>query len=200
MQRPMLAYKFAPQISRTFCNYSKVSSISTEGCHKILSGPCQCKNPSFRKFQDKHTGHVITTDTSIMSNATLQSLMAKGTKFRCTVAEADLEGNNIHGMVQHDLERAFKTWSKGVQRRLGDVDASALGPWKDFILSKALELVNRSDMLNNIPVSNQLPSENDLQQLSYVHRHFVITTVDKAENNFCIMCKKHYLLMCLQEL
>ena len=55
-------------------------------------------------------------------------------------------------------------------------------------------------MLNNIPVSNQLQSENDLQQLSYVHRHFVITTVDKAENNFCIMCKKHYLLMCLQEL
>ena len=200
MQRPMLAYKFAPPISRTFCNYSKVSSISTEGCHKILSGPCQCKNPSFRKFQDKHTGHVITTDTSIMSNATLQSLMAKGTKFRCTVAEADLEGNNIHGMVQHDLERAFKTWSKGVRRRLGEADASALGPWKDFILSKALELVNRSDMLNNIPVSNQLPSENDLQQLSYVHRHFVITTVDKAENNFCIMCKKHYLLMCLQEL
>jgi len=33
-----------------------------------------------------------------------------------------------------------------------------------------------------------------------MHKHFVITTVDKAGNNFCLVCKKYYLNSCMKEL
>ena len=200
LKRPVLAYKYAPPISRSFCNYGKLAYISLEEMQKILDKPCQCKNPSFRQYQDTNTGHVITTDTSIMRNATLQSLMAKGTKFRCTVHESDATVGNTHEMVQHDLQRAFKTWAAGIKHTYGDADASAVVPWKSFVLNQILELVGGSDMLNSIPASNLLPSNIDLEQLSYIQRHFIITTVDKADNIFCIMCKKHYLIECLREL
>ena len=199
--RPVLAYKYAAPISRSFCNYAKVSSITLAEKNKVLNQPCQCKNPSFRAFQDKHTGHVITTDTSIMRNARLQNLMAKGTKFRCTVAKSDLEEEcGLKEAVLFDLKRALNTWMRGVKTQFGEADGSAVQNWKDFVLSRSRDLVRENDLDNATTAPDLLPSENDLKQLHYLHEHFVITTVDKAENNFCIMCKKFYLQQCLQEL
>ena len=201
LKRPMLAYKYAAPVSRSFCNYTSVSNLSPEEVGQILTRPCQCRNPSFRAYQDEHTGHVITTDTSIMRNDRLQYLMSKGTKFRCTVAESDLtEGGSVQEVVLNDLKRALRTWMKGVETRFGKADASAVTNWKNSILIRVEELLRDQNVLNATPPGNPLPSENDLQQLYYIKRHFVITTVDKAENNFCIMCKKHYLLKCLEEL
>ena len=33
-----------------------------------------------------------------------------------------------------------------------------------------------------------------------MHKHFVITTVDNAGNNFCIVCKNHNMSRCMKEL
>ena len=201
LKRPVLAYKYAPPISRSFCNYGQLSSISLTGCEKILNSPCQCKNPSFRPYVDAHTEHVITTDTSIMRNATLQSLMAKGTKYHCTVHPNDnIKGDNTREMVQHDLHRAFEAWRRNIETNFGTSDMGATMDWNQFVLAKAEELVMSSDMLNSTPPTHNPPSKEDQKQLSFIHRHFVITTVDKAENNFCIICKKLYLQECLKEL
>ena len=54
----------------------------------------------------------------------------------------------------------------------------------------------------NLPIiSNRLvPSKSDLTALKNFQRLFVITVVDKASNNFCIVCKKHYIQRCKSEL
>ena len=201
LNRPLLTYKFAQPISMSFCNYSKVSSMTTKDKHDILASPCQCLNPSFRKFQDKHTGHIITTDTSIMRNARLQNLMAKGTKFRCTVVESDLqEGEDITGVVERDLKRALNTWLEKIKFQFGEADASALQNWKEYVLRQSSELMRDRSILTTTTTPRNLPSDNDMKQLHFIQRHFVIITVDKAENNFCIMCKKFYLQHCLNEL
>jgi hypothetical protein len=71
--------------------------------------------------------------------------------------------------------------------------------WNQFVLAKAEELVMSSDMLNSTPPTHNPPSQEDQKQLSFIHRHFVITTVDNVEN-FYIICKKLYLQECLKGL
>ena len=39
-------------------------------------------------------------------------------------------------------------------------------------------------------------TEEDLKRLTYMHKHFIFTTVEKAGNTFCIVCKKHHLNSC----
>eukprot|EP00959_Pyramimonas_sp_CCMP1952_P388288 8136591-Pyramimonas_sp.AAC.1 len=72
----------------------------------------------------------------------------------------------MHEVIQHDLKRAFKTWSNGIQSTYGEADASAVAPWKQFVLNKVLELVGGSVVLNGSPPTNLMPSESDLEQLS----------------------------------
>ena len=43
-----------------------------------------------------------------------------------------------------------------------------------------------------VEAPKDLPTEEDKKRLAYLQRRFVFTTVDKAGNNICIMCKKHY--------
>ncbi len=40
----------------------------------------------------------------------------------------------------------------------------------------------------------------DKKRLAFPHKRFVFTTVDKAGNNCCIMCKTLYVQACLTEL
>jgi len=127
--------------------------------------------------------------------------MARGTKYRCTVHPNDnIKGDNTREMVQHDLHRAFEAWRRNIETNFGTSDMGATMDWNQFVLAKAEELVMSSDMLNSTPPTHNPPSKEDQKQLSFIHRHFVITTVDKAENNFCIICKKLYLQECLKEL
>ena len=198
--RPILSYKYAEPVSRSFCNYAGVARMSETEVNKILNAPCQCESPSFKRFQDQSCGHVITTDTSILRNARLSDLMAKGTMFRATVHKKGLrEGENLLNMIAADLISALKAWRKKVGICFSQQDAQRLQPWIDAVQMTARQALNTERGLT-VETPKDLPTEEDKKRLAYLQRRFVFTTIDKAGNNFCVMCKKHYIATCLREL
>lgn len=197
--RPVLAYKYSEPVYRRFCNYAGVAHMKEEEINKILNEPCHCKNPSFRRFQDKSCGHVITTDTTILRNARLSDLMAKGTMFRSTVHKRGLrEGENISETIKTDLHKALRSWKAKIAVWFSPQDACLLHPWVKEVQMTVDQTLFPVGLAAEAPTN--VVTDADKKRLGYLHKHFVFTTVDKAGNNFCIMCKKHYVQACLNEL
>ena len=83
--------------------------------------------------------------------------------------------------------------------RIGEDDARPLWSWA---MRVETEINNILDSKDELPDANptHTVSAADLACLGNFHRNFVVTTVDKASNNYVMVCKKHYLTTCLAEL
>jgi hypothetical protein len=195
---PMLSYKYAEPISRTLCNYGEVSAMSASQVQKVLNTECAC-----HKYQDyihHDTGHVLTSDPTILGNDKLRSFMERGTKFRFEVhpaLKATPPGTNITPIIKQDVARALETWKKQVSVRFGRGVSISTLPW----IMEVMKKVNANNTPLTIPpISESSLTRTDLAQLHEMHKHFTITTIDKAASNFIVQCKKDYLNTCLKEL
>jgi len=200
LRRPLLAYKYDEPIWRKICNYTDVAKLSQQEVQNILDTPCQCQSPSFDRFRDPHHGHVLTTDPAIMGNDTLRELMARGTMFRSKPHDTPQnKATDIH-FVFEDLSRALEVWRKWVLSTLQRYshDENCLNKWIQAVQERAWAQAPPS--LGHSPEPRFHPQQEAKAKLRWLQRHMVFTTVDKASNNFCVVCKKHYLQQCLTEL
>jgi hypothetical protein len=198
---PILTYKFADPIWVKLCNYAKLAQITEQEALSISEASCPCTFRRFRKFIDPDCGHIITTDTAIMGNEHLAEQMSKGTMYRMTAhAKGRDMGDDLLRNAIMDLNRAMKTWKAGTLSSPRYLDVPALQPWINYVLTEAGNLTNTHGQILHDGDTTHSYTEEDLKRLTYMHKHFVITTVDKAGNNFCIVCKKHYLNSCTKEL
>jgi hypothetical protein len=132
-------------------------------------------------------------------------MVSKGTKFRPSVQDSlsDMApGTEINEYVYKDLTRALNAFRKNIGSSIGGNAENELKVWADEVLN---EVKRRNDLhgptLTTPPVdldSTLQPEDRDT--LTELHKRYAITTADKADGNFVVMCKKHYIRLTIEEL
>ena len=80
-------------------------------------------------------------------------------------------------------------------------DNNDLDDWEEIVkqrINSKIRSLQTSHDLSNF--TNDIDQKVLRKQINNIHKHFVITTIDKAGNNFAIICKKFYINIIKKEL
>ena len=183
-----LAYTYNPPIGLKLFNYNKVlSEVSQDD---IDCDQCDCES-KFSNFIYTPHGHVHTGNLDIIENIPLRKLMKMGAKFReiptCTKKQILTKLFFAIDKCAHKLSRrcsrplqSFENWINSIKKQIKHK--------LDFLFDK---YKYPPEVLKQTEVE---------EYLKYIHARFVIVPVDKASNNFSIICKKFYINTLMQEL
>ena len=201
---PVIAYSFDRPVGSIITNYNSTLNDLTDFeifnnskcvCERVVDMPENRRN-ALRNFIYSPTGHIVTGDVELVkhfANDKVAELCRKGYKYRI--------GNNklSWGRILNDLTNAINQLKIKLANKV-HCEVNMLDPWARCLIkittSKIFALrskINLSDFINYDYHKLKL----DLVNL---HKHFVITTVDKANNNYSFICKKFYLATIKKEL
>ena len=163
--------------------------------------PCICERNSthnkVREFIYSPVGHVVTGNLGIVDKLgnldQLKRVLQLGYKYR-------VQSSNVTwGRIKRDLMVTVESLkNKIIDKNNGNVDD--LNDW-ERILKRRVN--NRIRAMQNSHTLEQFKYGIDIlldKQIDIIHKHFVITTVDKASRNFAFICKKFYISKIKEEL
>ena len=179
----VVSYKFSKTIGQSLFNYNKVLREFSNGCSNTLV--CDCKqNPDLAPFIYKPHGHVHTGNLDIIEHPELRKIMQKGARFR---EIPNISHRNYIFQLCKSIDKFVIKWSKKEK-----VPISTFDDWskllKMFIKSKF-----KSKGFADTEYISILNTNNVKDYIYEMHKKFVISPIDKASNNFAIICKKFYL-------
>ena len=195
-QLPLQAKKFKIYVSYTYgliigqsiFNYNKLlSTLPVRKDGELLACDCKEKCP---EFVYKPHGHVHTGDLDLVENISLRNIMKMGAKFRETPP------CNEHNLTHLYRDAIVKLTNKAA--RFAKSKSIIFYSWKDHItrdIAKALTCLP-----NTFKSSHILNKPEVCKYINFLHDRFVIVPVDKASNNFGIVCKIFYLDVIKNEL
>ena len=183
-----VSYKYGPTIGQSIFNYNKVLSTLQVNTDDELPA-CDC-NEYFSEFVYKPHGHVHTGNLDLIDNTSLRNIMKMGAKFRETPPCNKRKLTHLYEDANEKLttKLARSTKSKSI----------IFGCWKDCLIQgihkafKSLPGTFKSSCILDKPEVRTY--------IKFLHDRFVIVPVDKASNNFGIVCKKFYLEVIKNEL
>ena len=201
---PMIVYSFDKPVGLTICNYNKVLDNLSD-CDIFDDNRCLCErvcagthvnSQNLIEFVYSPVGHIVTGKVELIKylvNDRLAELCGKGYKFR--IGNGKITWNKILYDITCSIN---KLKDKLVNKTRCAIDEITI--WSNCLLklvkSKFYSLKNKFNL-------NEFVNYNykDLQQeLKILHKHFVITTIDKANNNYSFICKKFYIANIKNEL
>lgn len=172
-------YTLASPTSTFLCNYGHfLRNLSRASADHILNSNCPCS--LFPSFVDPHYGHICTGDTALIRNHTLRSLFQKGSKFRTKIPYTRNE-------VEDELRRTIKETVMKIGRK-GKSSTLQSQQVADELVTYILPRLMRRYVVDPFPSSYSITDE-----LRNLHKHFIVTIVDKASGNYAFTCKKQYL-------
>ena len=191
---PTVTYTYQKPIRTDVLNY--ISTLKNANIDEFMNNDISSCDCHLSPFKDSYHQHVITGDLSIIDNHRLRNLLEKGLNYReyCPVNWAKTYQyirNGIHNMIKNWSDKsnlALQKFSHYEQSILKHVKSQI-----DFCKSKYGQKVNT----NFIPV---LKDQSVIKELNIIHDKYVLTSVDKANNNVAIICKKFYLQTIYNEL
>ena len=186
-------YKLRPPISLQFCNYSKfLKELSLELIKSICERDCVCH--AYKDFVYEHYGHVFTGNLELIQDPDLRNVFKFGAKFR-------MNNNMSWDKVLESLEKDFELNTRKLARKY-KVTSEDLRPWYNKVIEKVKDRISHFQNKGyrsgkNVPLSSFSLLKAAAASL---HENFIVSTVDKASNNFAFVCKKFYLTVLLNEL
>lgn len=181
-----IAFRYSPPFSKQMFNY-KQTLQDNDACI------CLCEKAEFKKFVNPYHKHIITGDLSIITNTSLKNIMKRGTKYRPE--------------RKHNLKFLLKEFHLNLSAFLSKLSSyygfplSCFAEWKNSIFNKFSSLLKEA--LSSYSTSSRFffKKSKDLDQaIKSLKNNFVITTVDKASNNYSFICKKFYKEIICKEL
>ena len=151
---------------------------------------CDCQDEYMDYVYPPH-GHVHTGCLDIIQCEPLRRVMSMGAKFRL---KPSVSKTKIISIIETSLLKLKRTLAKKCKH-----PDSCFDMWYDRLMKKIRVRVNAL-------TTTQLESQNIFEQvnvkqyLKQLHVRFVIVPVDKASNNFAIICKKFYIETLMKEL
>ena len=119
---------------------------------------------------------------SIIKQDDLQIIMNKGDNFRCS---HHLKPSNVLDGLENDFDLFIDKWCKKENK-----NKESFQSWKNLIISRI-----RNKIYSNLKNSNTKSlfyNAKIKQAIANLKNEFVIVPVDKANNNFAIICQKLY--------
>ena len=185
---PTISYRYSNNIGQSFMNHKKfLSSITMEDISNSEDCDCQSNN-KYSRFVDQHHKHVFTGNLDIVQDPDLKNIMKKGTKFRMC---PKLNIENIYTDICESFDKYCFKWAKKE-----NIDLNKFNGW----------LTNIKKVLKNkLYRSKHSIRTSSFQKVNYkalkeLQKRFVITNIDKAGNNFGVICKKYYIDVLKKEL
>ena len=177
---PMPIYKYMPPISSKIFNYRQ--TITDIDLDEWINKPysCNCNNSPFK---DIHHGHIITGDMNFVNHNNLKKILNMGTKFRLSKKET--------------MSKTKKNLIYDIAVYLNNITDKSNRPFDEWI-KLVIEDINKSQITH---YKNNHIRWNDSTKdfLNNFQKSYVITTVDKANQNYSIICKEFYIQQLLKE-
>ena len=181
-------FSYGPTIGKKLFNYNKTLKELTN--EDLCLGNCEC-NTEYKAFNYSPHGHVHTGNLDIIQNAALRGIMTKGAKFRLTPTVSMAK-------IWYSLEKSLLTLKRKISKYCKMKEA-CLDFWYDLLMKKVkkrFHSIRKSDLGSN----DIFGQESVIDYLKELHKKFVIVPVDKASNNFAIICKQFYIQILKKEL
>ena len=167
------AFNYSLPVGRKIFNYNYIA----KNFDKFMEDSfCNCNK--YSKYIDQHHGHVITGDLNIVDNSLLRNIMIFGAKFKLP---SKLTFNKIIASVISDLNKFI--YKLAVQF---SYPIEAFNEWKNKVLYRCVNSISDNFKFLNFNHKELNTAIKNLQ------KEFVITYIDKAANNYAIICKKLY--------
>lgn len=193
--------KYCRPIGSRICNYNRVlEDLSVEDIND--NSPCVCErnytHAKVREFIYSPVGHVVTGNINVLDKLDnfeqLKRVIQYGYKYR-------IQNSNVSwGRIKRDLMLA----TENLKRRIVDRNNGNINDLNDWERTLKHFINNRIGALRNSNNLDQFRYGIDVnllnKQIANIHKHFVITNVDKASNNFAFICKKFYVSKIKDEL
>lgn len=181
---PKIRYKLLPPLGRKICNYNKeLKSICNDNIRNIMETECNCKSLSFDKINE----HICTHNLELIENCELRKLLSKGYKYRLN---NNNDKNKIYNSLYNDLNAYF---GKLINSESSNI--SKINIWKDYIFDK---IKNKMKITNNYKRKDKI-NKDMYTELTKLKDNYIITTIDKASNNYVFICKKLYYDILMKE-
>ena len=181
-------FAHGPVIGKKIFNYNKV--LNNLGSQELRSDTCDCQT-KYAPFVYEPHGHVHTGNLEIIENEDLNSVMSMGAKYRLTPSISRFK---ILSLVEDSIIRLKKKLCRASKTKVACFDM-----WFDILhkrLKRRCKSLEKSDLESN----DIFEKAHIAEYLKQVHERFVIVPVDKASNNFAIICKTFYINVIMKEL
>ena len=194
-------YKYNKPIGSRICNYNKIlEGIMEDDINDNSLCICERNNThrKVREFIYSPVGHVVTGDVNIVDKLgnfdQLKRVIQFGYKYRIQ------DSNLTWGKIKRDLMVTVENLkNKIIDKNNGNIND--LNDWERTLKRYVNNRIRRLQSTHSIEQFRYGIDANLLnRQLDIIHKHFVITNVDKANNNFAFICKKFYIKKIKEEL
>ena len=141
---------------------------------------CSCRsvNIKYRSAVQVYGGGVMTGDLSLVEHNELRNLLQFGPKFRTHITKDPLQIVR-EALYEAATDMALKSGSSLVPFQT----------WIDSVYSKCRIILQNINSTSGLGCKMDRGATHHLREL---HRHFVITLVDKAAGNYAFICKSLY--------
>ena len=181
-------FSYGPTIGRKLFNYNKVlNNISTRDLKKLK---CDCQK-QYADFVYRPHGHVHTGCLDIIDCIPLREIMKKGAKYRLKPRASK---QKLILTIENSLLKL-----RGKLSRKFNVVKEEFGLWFDAIMEKVRFKVKTLSQCQ-LESNDIFRCKEVVNYLKFLHERFVIVPVDKASNNFAVICKKFYIEVLMKEL
>ena len=183
-----ITFSYGPTIGRKLFNYNNtLNDLSSRDLKKLR---CDCQS-RYSDFVYGPHGHVHTGCLDIITCSPLRDVMRKGAKYRLkpTVSKDKLTKTIESALIklQGKLARKYKVVKEEFEL------------WMKAIMDKVRSRVK--SLSSSQLESNDVFRNKEVQKyIEHLHSRFVIVPVDKASNNFAIICRKFYIEVLMKEL
>ena len=201
---PVIVYSYDKPIGSIICNYNSfLDNISDNDiftnnkciCERVVDMPAERRN-ALNSFIYSPVGHIVTGDLEIVkhfANDKLAELCRKGFKYR--IANANISWR----IILRDIINTVNNLKTKLANKM-QCDGIVLDAWSTSLIktirNKVFSLKQQFNLTDFIDYDfNKFKTD-----LNSLHKHFVITTIDKANNNYSFTCKKFYLSIIKKEL
>ena len=174
---PMIIWKYTNSIASNFFNYRQTIEDLDLSNTNLLSIPCNCTSSI---FTDVNRRHIVTGNTAVVCDSTVQKFLNLGASFR---PPRRLNRTEMLASMDADL-------SLFIGKITRDLNTNIFDEWKTETLNKFKDTLNSS---NDVFIDRSLILSHETKaKISSLQSKYVFTTVDKASKNFAIICKRHY--------
>jgi hypothetical protein len=200
----VVGYKYQQPLGRKFCNHARLArQLTPAEVHDIVSRPCACTGRHAAYFHahgliSSDCGNVISCSADALGPDCpegLRKLFCHGPKHRPMALSLTMSAS-VRAQIYRDLKAGFDAY----QRQYADFQ-----PWCAAVLQTFTQQLYHGAAFADgkvLPCKNKpnaacseftpwLPCYDGV--ISEVHEQFVITTADKLQNNYVVVCMKHYL-------
>jgi hypothetical protein len=180
---PVVVFEHTSTVRKELLNHKKALRELTEiDWNGERDGPCVCEKYTDKKH--KVLKHVITGEfEGMIKSAELRELLANGSGHR---EPQPVDWEREESEAVDGLEVLIDSWSSR--------EAVMKQGWKEWKEIMKVKIRNRVARMRGTEthVEEILKRKEVIEEIRWLHTHFVLCPVDTAQNNILLVCKKFY--------